>query len=59
MKDIIKRFAIWLVQGIVGAVFVLAFAFALVEWAAGCGETYVDSNGRTHINKCVITSIKF
>ena len=54
MKDLIKRFALWLLQGIIGAVFVLAFAFLLAEWFAGCGEHYVDSQGRTHIHQCLL-----
>jgi hypothetical protein len=28
-------------------------ALVLVEWAAGCGETYTDANGVTHQNECV------
>lgn len=57
MKNLIKRFAIWLLQGIIGAVFVLGGAFILAAWMSGCGESYVDSKGRTHINECVITPI--
>jgi len=29
------------------------FAITLVEWAAGCGETYVDANGVRHQYECV------
>ena len=25
----------------------------LIEWLAGCGETYTDYKGVVHINKCV------
>lgn len=28
-------------------------AGVLIEWAAGCGEHYVDSKGVTHQNECV------
>lgn len=52
MKNLLKRFVIWLLQGIIGAVFVLGFAVVLAAWLAGCGEPYVDSKGRTHIDEC-------
>lgn len=57
MKEVIKRtlkaLVVWVIQGIIGAVFVLAGAVVLVEWASGCGETYVDSKGKTHRHECV------
>lgn len=55
MKKILKALGLWILQGIIGAVFVLGFAFLLVEWASGCGETYVDSKGVTHTNQCILT----
>ena len=30
------------------------FAVILVEWAAGCGETYIDARGETHAYQCVL-----
>ena len=33
--------------------FGLLLAVLLVEWAVGCGESYVDSKGVTHPNECV------
>ena len=29
-------------------------ALIAVEWAVGCGESYVDANGVRHINECVV-----
>lgn len=29
-------------------------AVMFIEWAAGCGETYVDSKGIMHLNSCII-----
>jgi hypothetical protein len=29
------------------------FAVLLVEWMAGCGETYVDAKGQRHQYECV------
>jgi hypothetical protein len=56
MIKTLKAFGLWLLQGILGVVLGFAFAFVLVEWASGCGETYVDSKGKTHINECVLFS---
>jgi hypothetical protein len=33
-------------------------ALVLIEWAAGCGETYTDANGVTHQNECVFLELK-
>ena len=51
--QILKRLGIWFVQGIIGLVFVIGGAVFLVEYMAGCGETYKDSKGRTHQNECL------
>ena len=48
-----KRLFVWLIQALIGLVFVVGFAVVLVEWASGCGESYVDSKGKTHSNECV------
>ena len=49
----LKAIGLWVLQGIIGAVFVLAGAVVLVEWFSGCGETYVDSKGMTHTHECL------
>ena len=49
----LKAVALWALQGIIGAVFVLGAAIVMVEWFAGCGETYVDSNGKRHAHECL------
>ena len=48
-----RRFLTWLIQALIGLVLMAFFAFMLVEWMAGCGESYVDAKGTTHINECV------
>ena len=53
MKDLLKRFAIWLIQGLIGLVFVLFMLLVLVEWMAGCGETYIDAKGVRHQHECI------
>lgn len=56
MKDALKRFALWLVEVVIGITFLACFAFLLVEWASGCGESYVDSKGVRHNNPCTLTT---
>jgi hypothetical protein len=51
-----KRFFEILIQGIIGAAFVVFFAYLMLEWAVGCGETYTDSRGIKHANECVLTA---
>lgn len=48
-----KTFFAWLVQALIGFALIVAFALALVEWMAGCGETYTDSKGVQHDNECI------
>ena len=33
-------------------------ALILIEWAAGCGETYIDAQGVEHQNECVFLELK-
>ena len=43
-----------LLGGISALVLVSALiAVVLIEWMAGCGETYVDANGTRHHYQCV------
>ena len=51
--NIFKRLGIWLLQGVIGLAFIVGGALFMVEYMAGCGETYTDSKGRTHNNECV------
>jgi hypothetical protein len=55
MKDMLKQLLVWFVQGIIGALILAFMLFMVLEWASGCGETYVDSKGVTHVGECVIT----
>jgi hypothetical protein len=40
------------ITGSIGLVLIAAFFFLLIEWASGCGESYVDSKGVTHVETC-------
>ena len=58
MKRVITHVAMWLVKGVIGLAFIAFMVFMMIEWVAGCGETYTDSKGRVHINECTFTTIK-
>lgn len=49
----LKTCTVWLFQVLIGLLMIAFFAALLVEWAAGCGESYVDSKGNRHQNECV------
>jgi hypothetical protein len=51
-----KELLLWIAKGVAGIVLIAFFALMLVEWMAGCGESYLDSKGKTHINDCVFIS---
>jgi hypothetical protein len=38
---------------LIAAVFGVILAVLFAEWAAGCGETYVDSKGIRHQHECL------
>jgi hypothetical protein len=49
----LKAFVFWLLQVIFGLAFLGFIVLMVAEWAAGCGETYVDSKGVRHQNECL------
>jgi hypothetical protein len=51
--NIIKRFFIWLAQAAIGLTFIAFMVLMVAEWAAGCGESYVDAKGKTHVGQCI------
>lgn len=42
-----------LLEILVVIVFGILLGMFVLEWMAGCGETYVDANGVRHQNECV------
>lgn len=42
-----------LLDVLVAVVFGVILAVLFAEWAAGCGETYVDSRGIRHQHECL------
>lgn len=49
----LKQFIAFIVTGLLGLVFIFGMAIMLVEWMAGCGESYIDSKGVRHANECI------
>ena len=48
-----KRLVNFLLQSIAMLTFIVLMAVLLIEWFAGCGETYIDANGVRHAYECV------
>ena len=48
-----KRVARWLSYVISVIVVAVLMAVFLLEWMAGCWETYTDSKGVQHANECL------
>lgn len=47
------RVAKWGMTAIATILFTALLAVVVIEWMAGCGETYIDSKGVRHANECV------
>lgn len=54
----IRKLIEFIVQAVIGLVFVIGGALFLVEWLSGCGETYIDSKGVRHANECLFINRK-
>jgi hypothetical protein len=48
-----KRILRWLFTAVVMVLFCTFMAVVVIEWMAGCGESYTDANGNVHLNECV------
>lgn len=49
----LKALAMWLLQAIIGLVFMGFVGLMFAEWMAGCGESYIDAKGVRHQNECL------
>lgn len=58
IREILGRVLVWLIQAIIGAVFLAFFVYLMFEWASGCGEHYIDSKGVTHANECLFSNLQ-
>lgn len=54
----IKAFFTAILGGIVLVLFSLVLAVGVIEYVAGCGETYIDSEGTRHMNECILIRSK-
>lgn len=54
MKKVLSAIAMFVFTSLFG----IFLAFMLLEWMAGCGETYVDSKGVRHANECLFLGNK-
>jgi len=43
-----KQLATWLMQGIIGLALLALIVVFLLDYTAGCGQTYIDSTGAVH-----------
>lgn len=39
-------------------IFSVMFAVIIIEWMAGCGETYIAADGKRYSNECVFINQK-
>lgn len=50
---ILKRVLRWLATVAAVTAFAVLGAVFLLEWMAGCGETYIDAKGERHEYECL------
>ena len=43
-----------LIEMVITVLFMAIGVVMLVEFMAGCGETYIDAKGYRHVNECLI-----
>ena len=48
-----RRIVKWVVTTLATIAFALFFAIMLLEWMAGCGETYIAADGKRYANECL------
>lgn len=53
-----KRVARWLLYVTSATAIAVLGAVILLEWMAGCGETYTDAKGVQHDNQCLFINVK-
>ena len=44
----LKRLAAFIIQAAIGLVMLAVFVVFLLDYTAGCGQTYIDSQGAVH-----------
>lgn len=51
--SLLKRITRWVLSALLMLMFCIGMAVITIEWMAGCGESYTDAKGRTHLYECV------
>ena len=51
--SIAKRILRWLFTALMTLLFCIFMAVIVIEWMAGCGESYTDAKGNVHLHECV------
>lgn len=51
--SILKRILRWLFTAVMTVLFSIFMVVIVIEWMAGCGESYTDAKGNVHLNECV------
>ena len=44
----IKAFIMWLIEGLIGMAMLGFLLVVVLDYTAGCGQTYIDAKGNTH-----------
>lgn len=44
----LKRLAAFIIQAVIGLVMLAGLVVFLLDYTAGCGQTYIDSQGAVH-----------
>lgn len=55
-----KHYILWILYALTALLtvgFSLFFAVLLMEWMAGCGESYIDADGVWHQYECLFLTL--
>jgi hypothetical protein len=60
MRPSNKKFSLseFVISVVFAVVFGCAAALLFAEWMVGCGEYYVDSQGKKHANECLFLNLE-
>lgn len=42
-----------IIEFVLGIAILIVLAMLMLEWVVGCGESYEDAQGKTHIQDCI------
>jgi hypothetical protein len=48
-----KKLFDWVLSALLMLAFCVFMAVIVIEWMAGCGESYIDAKGVRHLNECI------